>query len=210
MSRKKKKKIIEVATEEEVAQYAGEGKIAEAPTDSSEAEEVQGSPEAEAQAPRTEAEDWKDKFLRAKAELANFQRRSANDRHAALKYANAELVKSLLPVLDDLQRVVENGASVSSSESVVDGVKLTIDNFLKALDQHHTTRIEAEGQPFDPALHEAMLEQPSPEHTERTVLQVVADGYKLHDRVLRPAKVIVSKPVGPESDRGGEEPQGEE
>jgi molecular chaperone GrpE len=207
MSRKKKK-IIEVATDEEVAAYAGESK-----TDESPADDVEKGASEEVEAPRSEADEWKDKCLRAKAELANFQRRSAKDRQSALKYANAELVKSLLPVLDDLQRVVENGASASSPESVVNGVRLTIDNFLKALAQYHTTPIEAEGKPFDPELHEAMMEQPSPEHAERTVLQVVAEGYKLHDRVLRPAKVIVSRAAATETpgdSEGGNEQEQQE
>jgi molecular chaperone GrpE len=192
----KKKKIV-VPTEEEVAQYAGDrakdGGTDEAPGET----QPQSAPEPGEEQP-SESDEWKEKFLRAKAELANFQRRSTKDRQAALKYAHADLVKALLPVLDDLQRVVENGATANSAESVVDGVKLTIENFLKVLDQYHTKRIEAVEQPFDPEVHEAMMEQPSADHPERTVLQVVTDGYKLHDRVLRPAKVIVSKSSKPQ------------
>ena len=76
---------------------------------------------------------------------------------------------------------------------MIDGVKLTLANFLKALGGFNVTVIEAEGQPFDPEIHEAMLQQPSDEHAEPTVRQEVAKGYRLGDRVLRPALVAVSK-----------------
>jgi molecular chaperone GrpE len=205
MSRKKKK--IVVPTEEEVAQYAGDrakdGEAVEPPADSEAqltSEETGPQTAGESgEERRSESDEWKDKFLRAKAELANFQRRSTKDRQAALKYATADLVKALLPVLDDLQRVVDSGATATGAESVADGVKLTIENFLKVLEQHHATRIEAAGEPFDPAVHEAMMEQPSADHAARTVLQVVAEGYRLYDRVLRPAKVVVSKAGEPQA-----------
>ena len=200
MSRKKK---IVVPTEEEVAQFAGDDAKAsgadESPADA-----------ASVETPRSASDEWKDKYLRAKAELANFQRRSTRDRQAALKYANADLVKALLPVLDDLQRVVETGTAASPAASVLDGVKLTIENFLKVLEQHHATRMDAAGEPFDPAVHEALMEQPSADHSERTVLQVMAEGYMLHDRVLRPAKVIVSKASEPPPADSGEREEPEE
>jgi len=208
---RKKKKIV-VPTEEEVTQYAGDrAKDGEADASPSDAEVQVTSEEAGPQTAgksgegrRSESDEWKDKFLRAKAELANFQRRSTKDRQAALKYANADLVKALLPVLDDLHRVVESVATATSGESVADGVKLTIENFLKVLEQHHATQIDAAGEPFDPAVHEAMMEQPSADHASRTVLQVLAEGYKLYDRVLRPAKVVVSKAGEPQASERAE------
>jgi len=201
---KKPKKIV-IATEDEVAQYAdkapGKEETSSTPTSASETEpadtgEVGGAAAGEE---LSEAEQWKEKCLRAKAELANYQRRMAKDHAESLRYANASLVRALLPIVDDLERVIESGQNhQDSTRGVLDGVKLTLDNFLKVLRDAHVERIEAEGEPFDPKVHEAMMEQPSPDHAERTVLQEVVKGYRLYDRVLRPAKVIVSKAVDTE------------
>ncbi len=195
-----KKKIV-IANEGEVAEYGGaEG---DPPAQASGADESPA--EAAAQAPaaaepveRSEADEWREKYLRAKAELANYQRRAQKERAEAIRYAHAELVRALLPMLDDLERVIASGEGESAAlRAVVDGAKLTRENVHKVLGQFDVVPIEAAGQPFDPAVHEAMMEQPSAEHAERMVLRVLSKGYRLHDRVLRPAKVIVSKPAPP-------------
>ena len=96
------------------------------------------------------------------------------------------------------------------AEAVVDGVKLTLDNFVKVLRDFSVTRIEAAGHAFDPAIHEAMMQQPCEAHSEPTVLQEMVKGYRLYDRVLRPARVIVSKPregVNQEGPDAGEDPE---
>ena len=210
MSRKKK---IVVPTEEEVAQYAGDpGSIKESASQPA-AGDDEASPGAEAREAtaatvesRPESEEWKEKFLRAKADLANYQRRAEKERADGVRYANARLVQALLPVLDDLERVICSGSEQTGDvEGVVNGVKLTLGNFLKVLRDFDVSPIEAEGQPFDPAVHEAMMQQPSSDHSEPTVLQEVVKGYRLHDRVLRPARVIVSKPEGATDANAGDE-----
>lgn len=179
---------VVIPTQEEVAQYGGEsvdpgGDTAAGPSDPS-GGSVSVAPENE----------WKEIALRARAELSNYQKRAEKDRSEALRYAHASLVKALLPVLDNLERIVQTGSeSAGSAQAVVDGAKLTLEAFLKVLRDFHVEPIVSEGQPFDPRIHEAMMERPS-DHAERTVLQEVARGYRLHERVLRPAKVIVSKP----------------
>ena len=140
---------------------------------------------------KSEVDEWKDKFLRAKADLSNYQKRAEKDRADSVRYATADLARSLLPVIDDLDRVITNAPE---GDALLAGVKLTRDNFLKILEGFQIVSIPAEGQPFDPHLHEAVMEQPS-DHAERTVLKEVGRGYRLHDRVLRPARVIVSKPA---------------
>lgn len=141
-----------------------------------------------------EVEQWKDKYLRCKAELANFQRRSEKDRAQALRYANAGLAKSLLPTLDDLERVLQSGqAHKDSVDAILEGVRMTLEGLLKTLAEHQVERIEAEGRPFDPQVHEAMIQEPSADHPDKTVLKELVKGYRLQERVLRPAKVIVSK-----------------
>jgi len=213
-------------TEEETARYAGPGKSeAEAPRSPGVSEagiaersggvaasaagaEVPAGAESptEVTPPSSEAEEWKDKFLRAKAELANYQRRVERERNEALRYAHAQLMQALLPILDDLERLVGSacGEATIDVDAVVGGAKLTLDSFLKLLSDFRVERIEALGQRFDPAVHQAVMEQPSEEHAEPTVLAELAKGYRLHDRVLRPARVVVSRPAaGPAAEQSG-------
>jgi molecular chaperone GrpE len=215
MSRRKK---IAIASDDEIREYAGKQDPGEAsgspgPEDKgvvdAEPAEQPAPPGSETERLGAEAAEWKEKFLRAKAELANYQRRAEKDRSEALRYANAGLIKALLPILDDLERVIASGADAGGNvEAVIDGVKILLDNFLKALREAQVSVIEAEGKPFDPQVHEALMQQPSAEHPDKTVLQETAKGYRLHDRVLRPAKVIVSK--APQAgDEAGESGTGE-
>ena len=196
----KKKKIV-IPTEDEVAQY-GQKERPSAEEDSLEREQpanqVEESTESEEGQPsaetKSEADEWKQKYLRAKADLVNYQRRAEKNKSEALRYANANLAKALLPIIDDLERVVDTQAdNEGNTKAFLDGVKLTLDNCLKMLLEFHVVPIAAEGKLFDPNVHEAVMEDASVEHPQRTVLKEVAKGYQLHDRVLRPAKVIVSK-----------------
>lgn len=194
MSRKEAEKKVVVPTQEEVVQFGGDGAGGEpagaGPNDAAgPGSGAAASPEARA------VEEWKEIALRAKADLSNYQKRAERDRTESIKYANAGLARALLPVLDNLERVIQSaGDEAVSLQSLADGVKMTLDLFRKALREHNIEPIEAEGQPFDPMVHEAMMERPS-DHAERVVLQELGRGYRLHDRVLRPAKVIVSKPT---------------
>lgn len=201
MSRKHGK--IEIATPDDVKEYAQAAPQTPAPEGGAEAAAAaESSPQAETPAPadpvqalRDEVEQWKDKCLRAKAEMHNFQRRSEQEKHDAIKYANVGFARGLLEVIDSMESVLDHAAKANQDDAVVQAVRMVCDNFQKVLRQHHVTKIEADGQPFNPAVHEAMMQQPSDKHDVVTVLQVLQQGYKLHDRVLRPAKVIVSKPA---------------
>jgi molecular chaperone GrpE len=213
MSRKKK---IVIPTESEVGQYGGTAREPENPgaedVDARSAQDgSEGTASSQTEGARSEAEEWKDKCLRARAELANFQRRSEKDRAETVRYAQARLAQALLPVLDDLERVIESAGTGGEVEAVVNGVRLTRDNFLKVLADAGVVPIEALGQPFDPAVHEAIMQQPSEAHAEPMVLQEVQRGYRLHERVLRPARVIVSRPGDAGTGRVDEagQPEGE-
>lgn len=178
---------IATPTPEEAARYGGtQG-------------DAVGGAEAGAESPASEsseAQQWREKFLRAKADLSNYQKRAEKERTESIRYAAAELVKNLLPILDDLERLIASGTEGKvDAAKLAEGAKLLRDNFLKVLDDFHVTPIEAQGQPFDPEIHQAVMELPSPEHADRTVVQEVAKGYRMHDRVLRPARVVVAKPV---------------
>lgn len=216
-----KKKIV-VPSEEDVARFGGgqappekpgspEGTpTAEAGTQPDEASPPSETPAAgETVSPevlKAEIEQWKDKCLRAKAELLNYQRRAEKDRAESLRYANAGLVKALLPALDDLERMIAAAAEHRNDpDALANGVKLTLENCLKALKGFGVEPIEALGKPFDPSQHEAVMQQPSDEHAEPTVLTETVKGYRLHDRVLRPSRVVVSKPAEPPTAAGEDE-----
>lgn len=145
---------------------------------------------AELQAKVTKLEDA---LLRAKADFQNLQRTSAVERADAFRYANAELMKLLVRVVDDFERSLAAASKPDNLQAVVEGVRLVYENLCKALADHGLEPIVALHRPFDPKVHEALLHQPSDEHPPGTVIEQIAKGYRLCDRVVRPAKVIVAK-----------------
>lgn len=134
-----------------------------------------------------------DALLRAKADYQNLQRRSATQQADAVRYANAELMKSLIAVADDFDRAIAASDGTDDPEAMINGMKLVYDNFTKALQGHGLEYVPALHEAFDPALHEALLHQPTDAHDPNIVVEEVAKGYRLRDRVIRPAKVVVSK-----------------
>ncbi len=150
------------------------------------------APESELDALRREVGELKDKNLRLLAEVQNQQKRFAREKQDALRYAEADFAKELLVILDDFERTQESAKTATDAKSVVDGVKIVHDHFLKVLQQRGITTIESVGKPFDPNVHEALMQQPSADVAAGSVIQEAARGFKMHDRVLRPARVIVS------------------
>jgi molecular chaperone GrpE len=138
-----------------------------------------------------------DALLRAKAETQNVRRRAAAERADAVLYGNAELVRALLTVHDDLERALSALPEQEKASPLAAGVRLALENFVKLLRDHGVEPIDAEGKPFDPQRHHALMRQYSNDLSEGTVLSQVARGFVLRDRVVRPAMVIVSR--GPES-----------
>lgn len=136
-----------------------------------------------------------DSLLRAKADYKNLERRGVLERSDAIRFANAGLMRSLLEVVDDFERSLAATEPTDENAAMMDGVKLIHDNLLKALSTHGLERIDALHQPFDPSIHEAMMQQPSDEYPPGTVIDELARGYRLRDRVIRPARVIVSSAV---------------
>lgn len=148
---------------------------------------------AEAQA---RAEQHRADFLRAIAELENFRKRSAREIEAARQYGVERFASELLPVADTLALALESAGSADVA-TLVEGQQATLRLLQKAFERAGITELDPAGQPFDPALHEAMAMRPSAEHAPHTVLQVVQKGWLLNGRLLRPARVIVS--AAPES-----------
>jgi molecular chaperone GrpE len=155
-----------------------------------------------------EIEEQKDQFLRLQAEFENFRRRSLKEKQESLRYGHQNLVKDLLSAVDNLERAVEHGAQNAGSEvkGVLDGIELVHREILNALEKHGVSQIDALGKPFDPAVHEAIGQMPSADVAANTVLQVLQKGYVIHDRMLRPSRVIVSREPAPEErgSRGGD------
>ena len=140
--------------------------------------------------------------LRARAEMENFRKRMQRDSDQQLKYANVPLVRDLIEVIDNLNRALDAAgqdpanapqqANASTSTALRDGVKMVVDQLAGVMNKYGCKRIESVGHEFDPNVHEAIAQMPSQEHAAGLVMQEVAAGYRLHDRVVRPSSVIVS------------------
>ena len=132
------------------------------------------------------------KALIYQADLENFRRRKSKEMQDALKFAAMPLITSLLQVLDNLDRALESAAADDAASSLRQGVELVRTQLVDALEAQGCQRIEALGQVFDPNFHEAIQMQPHPEAPANTIILEAQSGFKLHDRVVRPAKVIIS------------------
>jgi molecular chaperone GrpE len=137
--------------------------------------------------------DAEDRLLRAQAELENFRRRSRREYEDAHKYREIDLLRDLLPVLDNVLRAIEASEKTADVESLKSGFRMTGQQIEKLLEAHGCKTIETDGQTFDPAVHDAILQQAVPTAKPGTIVGTASRGYRLHDRVVRPAQVIVAK-----------------
>lgn len=173
----------------------------EAPAEETEetgaAEAGEGAPALEEQlaAAQEEARKNWDLYLRERADLENFRRRAQKEKEDLARYANENILKELLPVLDNLERALEHARQEvgAGEESLRQGVEMTLGLFAKSLEKFGVTPIQAEGAPFDPAWHEAMGQLESAEHPANTVVKELQKGYQLNGRLLRPTLVMVAK-----------------
>ena len=139
-------------------------------------------------------EELEDQNLRLQAEIQNMSRRNKKEREAAVRYRSQDLGKEMLPVLDNLERALDTEVSDEAGKSLKQGLEMVLDSFYRALASAGIEEIKAEGEPFDPNFHEAYAQVPAEEGQESGhVAQVYEKGYKLHDRVLRAAKVTVTE-----------------
>jgi len=139
-----------------------------------------------------ERTQYLDMLQRTRAEFENYQKRNQKERDQERRYLQGALVQELLPVFDNLDRATAAAQQAGEKGPLADGVLLVQTQFLELLKRHNITRIEALGKPFDPNIHQAVAQRPSSEVEPNTVLQVLELGFMNFDRVLRPAKVIVS------------------
>ncbi|MFN2568834.1 MAG: nucleotide exchange factor GrpE [Candidatus Dormibacteria bacterium] len=136
-------------------------------------------------------------YLRLAADFENYRRRHQQDLIDRSRYASEEAARALLPVLDNLRRALEHSPGTGDDGRLRDGLSLVVREFETALERLGVLPIEAVGTPFDPALHEAIGGDESDEVDTETVTQELQRGYRLHDRVLRPAMVRIARPAGP-------------
>lgn len=143
---------------------------------------------------KAEASDYHDRMLRMAAELDNYKKRASRELEDIKKYATENLIRQLLSVVDNLERAIASASPDNTNDQgVVDGVALTLTEITKILEKHHVSPIKALGEPFDPAFHQAMCQEESTDQPPNTVVQEFQKGYLMHDRLLRPTMVVVSK-----------------
>ncbi|MGB2929359.1 MAG: nucleotide exchange factor GrpE, partial [Desulfobacterales bacterium] len=143
---------------------------------------------------KNEAAENHDRLLRLAAEFENYKKRSAREMNDFRKFANESFVKAMLPVVDSLDRAIESSSNDKhANSSVVEGVNMTLREILKVFEQYGIKPFESLGKTFDPSLHQAVMQEDDEAYPENTVSKELQKGYMIHDRLLRPAMVVVSK-----------------
>ena len=133
------------------------------------------------------------KLQRVSADYANFQKRVPKQIADTICYEREKIIKTLLPALDNFEHTLQNAHSAENVDVLIKGVQIIYDQMLDILKSHGVEQIKALGEKFEPALHQAMMQQAKPEQEENIVLEEFQKGYKLNGRVIRPTKVIVNK-----------------
>jgi molecular chaperone GrpE len=152
---------------------------------------VQETPSGESLA--AELDKYKDAALRARADLDNYRKRVAREKEDAIRYANNSLLESLLPILDNFELGLEAAKNTSDATGIIQGLQMVRKQLEDFLRDHGVEIVNAEGNSFDPKLHDAVAHEPSPDVSEGTVIRQLRKGFRLKDRLIRPASVIVSK-----------------
>ncbi|OGP73996.1 MAG: nucleotide exchange factor GrpE [Deltaproteobacteria bacterium RBG_16_49_23] len=140
-----------------------------------------------------EAKENFDRLLRTAADLENYKKRAAREKEDWTKFSNEDLIKSILPFIDNLERAVNHADKVMDAGVLIEGIRLTLQQIFQTLNRFGLTPFESVGKPFDPARHEAMLVVETDQHEPNQVVDEFQRGYLLNERLLRPATVSVSK-----------------
>jgi molecular chaperone GrpE len=154
--------------------------------------------DAEIEALRAERDEFRDRYMRALADAENIRKRGERDRREAEQYGGSKLARDLLTVYDNLRRALDTAADAeqaenSATKALIEGVELTLRELLSTFNRHGMKPVNPQnGDAFDPQLHQAMFEAPLPGTKAGDIIQVMTEGFMLHDRLLRPAQVGVS------------------
>lgn len=143
----------------------------------------------------------KDRFMRLSAEFDNYRKRKQREIDEFRKFANETVFKQFLSVVDNLERAIASAETNKDVDSLLEGVKLTYREILKVFQDFNVKPVEAEKQSFDPNFHQAVTQKETNEVPENTVTDVLQTGYLLHDRLIRPAMVVVSKSTGNDTEK---------
>jgi molecular chaperone GrpE len=177
------------------------------------AEEASELPLTETQNKEAQIEEelqiYQDKYIRLAAEFENYKKRAQRDQSDAVRYANESLLKNLLPTIDNLERALQSGKDAGASGPLLEGVELTYKQFLETVEKLGVRQVSSTGNPFDPAIHQAVVQVESDTVEPNTVVEEFQKGYFLHNRILRPAMVTVAKEksdqIEPSTQETGEE-----
>ena len=199
MSQKKKIKIkTEPNEEESKLGNTGKASLAEAEVDKAEEIDTNDSVkdlEAKLHSKEEEAKETYDRLLRVSAEFENYKKRSAREMEEFRKFANQSLIKEMLSVVDNLELAMNSTDSQKAvDKGVVEGLEMTHREILRVFERFNVKPIDAKNQAFDPTFHEAVMQEETDEFPENTVINEMQKGYLIHDRLLRPAMVVVAKP----------------
>jgi molecular chaperone GrpE len=170
------------------------GEEATAPTEPSTPEELIIQLQEQLAAKETEVRDNWDRFVRERADLENFRKRTNREKEELLNYGNKSLIEEILPIVDNLERALAH-ATEDGQSAVVEGIRMTHVMLVAALKKFGVTPLESVGSAFDPAFHQAMAQVPTDEHPPNTVVEEFQKGYLLKERLLRPAMVTVATPA---------------
>jgi len=141
------------------------------------------------------------KLQRVSADYANFQKRVPRQIADTVCYEKERIIKTLLPALDNFEHTLQKARSAENVDVLIEGIRIIYGQLLDILKSHNVEQIEALGQEFDPAVHEAMTQQANPEKEEGVVLEEFQKGYRLNGRVIRPSRVIINKLPAQEENR---------
>ena len=190
----KRQNPFEQAVEVDVEQMANPGQdddVIEAQPEQVVDDELQGMSKAVSKA-EEELVLHRDAMLRMQAEMDNLRKRLIRDQEKSRKFALERVMKDLLQVRDSLERGLESGSEATTAEQFREGQTLTLKMLSKVMQDHDMELIDPAGEKFNPEFHQAMTVLPSAELEENTVMEVLQKGFKLHDRLIRPAMVVVS------------------
>ena len=160
--------------------------------------------QARLEAKEQEAKETYDRLLRVSADFENYKKRSAREIEEYRKYANQTLLKEMLSVVDNLELAIDSSNhGKKTDKNLIEGLNLTLNEILRVFEKFNVKPIEAQGQTFDPAFHEAVMREETNDFPENTVISEFQKGYLIHDRLLRPSMVVVA---APKTARGDNQP----
>jgi molecular chaperone GrpE len=164
-------------------------------TDPVELENPMEDLEAKLEVKEQEAKENYDRLLRVSAEFENYKKRASRDLAELRKFANQSLIKEMLSVIDNLELAMNStNGHKTIDQGLLQGLDMTHNEILKVFEKFNVKPIEAKGQAFDPTFHEAVMQEATDEFDENTVINELQKGYLIHDRLLRPAMVVVARP----------------